>query len=102
MAMSRKVRRRTTTSAITEVLEMADDFLSQRDLIGLTGEGASRVSAALHWLNECGAVAIVVQDGECFYCRSAFTDRREFVRDETAEHTKPRRRARIMRVEKDA
>lgn len=98
MAKPEKVKRPSTTSAVTEALEVIDDFMSIEDLIDLTKHTPSRVRAAVHWLVECGAIAVVAQDGHTYYYRSLFTDQRSFVRDETVEHVKPRRRPRIVKV----
>lgn len=49
-------RRRTTTSAIVELLRRGDS--DAETMMFITGEPFNRVSAALYWLTTCGAVRL--------------------------------------------
>jgi DNA-binding transcriptional regulator PaaX len=96
-----KSKRPATTLLVTEALEVVDDFLSFKDLVALTGDSPQRIHAALHWLVTAGAIAVVTQGEDLFYYRSIDTDRRTYAREETTEHTKPRRKNRIVKIKRE-
>jgi hypothetical protein len=98
---SSKSKRPATTLLVTEALEITDDFLSFKDLVALTDDSPQRIHAALHWLVKSGAIAVVTQGEDLFYYRSLDTDKRHWVREETTEHTKPRRKSRVVKIKRE-
>lgn len=91
-----KAKRTTMTTLVMEELVRADDFLTQRQLqqrLNATGaQGLSRISAALRWMLQCGAVDFEVALGEVWWFATPENDRRLRRLEETADVQVKRKR----------
>lgn len=83
--MAGRIKRRTTTSAVVDHMQRADDFLTVRELMQLTGDNLHRVTAALAWLKRAKAVDSIKSDGRLYWYSTPETDQRTRVLEEVVD-----------------
>lgn len=94
--MAGRIKRRTTTAAVVDHLQRADDFLTVRELMACTGENLNRVTAALAWLKRAGAVDAMECDGRLYWYPTPENDRRCRTIEELVDRPIRRNRKRKM------
>lgn len=92
--MTGHIKQTTTTLLVLEALQNADDFLTAREIMRITGRESNRVTAALAHLRKHKVVECLEQDGQLFWYLTGEDDRETTREEIVAGYVKPNRRSR--------